>query len=104
MVARHYYCNFYINIPITNIFFFPFSFQLPASSFYSSKSRTSRRLAARALEEQRTLTQYVIPNNCADSDMEVEDDLEEDYDDDVIDPDYFDIQDEHLTPSTSGKQ
>ena len=56
------------------------------------------------MEEERTLTQYVMPNDCADSDLEVEDNFEEDFDDDVIDPDYFDIQDEHLTPSTSGKQ
>ena len=33
MVARHYYCNFYINIPITNIYFFSFFFPAPSIIF-----------------------------------------------------------------------
>ena len=63
-------------------------------------------MAARALEEERTLSQYVMPNDCADSDMEVEDDaFEEALDDDVLDTDFFlDLQEDHLIPSTSGKQ
>ena len=99
----HYYC-FSINIPIINIFFL--SFQLPVSSFYAAKPRTSTRLAAaRAQEEARTLAPYVVPNNCGDSDLEIEDDtLVDDFDDDVLDSDFFlDLQDDHLTPTASGK-
>ena len=94
---------FLINISITNIIFL--SFQLPCSSFYAAQPRTSRRLAARALEEQRTLRPYVMPNDCADSDMEVEDDLDEEaFDDDVLDPDFFlDLNEDQLTPTASGK-
>ena len=94
---------FLINISITNIIFL--SFQLPCSSFYAAQPRTIRRLAARALEEQRTLRPYGMPNDCADSDMEVEDDLDEEaFDDDVIDPDFFlDLNEDQLTPTPSGK-
>ena len=94
---------FWKYIFITNIIFL--SFQQSVSSFYSAQPRTSRRLAARALEERRTLSQYVVPPDSAASDMEVEDDTLEELDNDDVDPDFiFDIQDENLTPTTSGKQ
>ena len=84
---------FLINISITNIIFL--SFQLPCSSFYAAQPRTSSRLAARPLEEQRTLRPYIMPNDCADSDLEVEDDL---------DPDFLlDLNEDQLTPTASGK-
>ena len=90
-----------INISITNIIFL--SFQLPCTSFYSAQPRTSRRLATRAMEEQRTLRPYIMPNDCGDSDIEVEDELE-DIDDDDLDPDFLmDLNEDLLTPTASGK-
>ena len=62
-------------------------------------------MAARALEEERILSQYVVPHDCGDSDLEVEDDfLDALDDDDDLDADFFlDLQEDQLTPTTSGK-
>ena len=64
-------------------------------------------MAARSLDVRRTLSQYLVPNSGADSDIEVEDDaLEDDLDDDYLDPDFLiDLEeDDNLTPTASGKQ
>ena len=79
-----------------------------ASAFYS-KRKKSKRLEERQEKEGRKQNQFVIPDNCGDSDIELDDDvLDEAYDDDVLDPDFLlNVQDDDLAhdsaPSTSGK-
>ena len=63
-------------------------------------------MAGRSLASRRILSQYLVPNTGADSDLEVEDDaLEDGLDDDYLDPDFFiDLDEDNLTPTVSGKQ
>ena len=67
------------------------SFQINAAGFYSKRDRKCK---------------WVAPQSSTDSDIELDEEtLEEAFDDDVLDPDFFldNYDDDDLTPTASGK-
>ena len=62
--------------------------------------------AAGIYSKRATRSKWVAPQSSADSDIEIDEEtLEEAFDDDVLDPDFFlnNYDDDDLTPTASGK-